>query len=360
MSQISPPIRILLVAVIGLCAAYMLFLRPKAEEATPAASTPAAATPVPAKDPNAQTSSKPGSAVQQAVRGADTASARADAAAGGQVAATEGGVAASAQAPSTSGVNTTPATEAPAPGQGAQPAALTKEALAALPKDVRGAVNNRKVLVLLFYNNRSDDDKAVRRAIAKVDRFGGQVFVDAHWIKNVAPYQAITRGADLEQSPTTLVVDRNLKAETLVGFHDAQTIEQAVVDALRASGGSTIKDPYFRQLDAVCQSAEQQVKALGQPGSAAALPAFLAAATQVSAGLDAKAAAVKAPKRHAKFDRAFTRFSAAGTGVLSAAAADAKANPAKSGSILRAAQAKGKRLEKRFVAQHGRHGLSCF
>ena len=23
-------------------------------------------------------------------------------------------------------------------------------------------------------------------------------------------------------------------------------------------------------------------------------------------------------------------------------------------------QAKGKRLEKRFVAQHGRHGLSCF
>ena len=53
MSQISPPIRILLVAVIGLCAAYFLFLRPK-EEAVPAA-PPAAATPVPAKDPNATT-----------------------------------------------------------------------------------------------------------------------------------------------------------------------------------------------------------------------------------------------------------------------------------------------------------------
>ena len=68
MSQISPPIRILLVAVIGLCAAYFLFLRPK-DEVVPAA-PPAAATPVPAKDPNAQTSSKPGAAVQQAVRGA--------------------------------------------------------------------------------------------------------------------------------------------------------------------------------------------------------------------------------------------------------------------------------------------------
>ena len=53
-----------------------------AGEAVPAA-PPAASTPVPAKDPNAQTSSKPGSAVQQAVKGANNASARADQAAGG-------------------------------------------------------------------------------------------------------------------------------------------------------------------------------------------------------------------------------------------------------------------------------------
>src|SRR5215210_8405523 len=354
MSQISPPVRILLVAVIGLCAAYMLFLRPKTEEAAPAT------TPVPAKVPNAQTSSKPGAAVQQAVRGADNASARADAAAGGQIAESEGGVAASAQAPASTGVNTSPAVQAPAPGQGTQPAPLTKQALAALPRDVRRAVNKRQVLALLFYNNRSDDDKATRRALARVDRFGGQVFVDAHWIKNVAPYQAITRGADLEQSPTVVVVDRNLKAESLVGYVDAQTIEQAVVDALRASGGSTIKDPYFRQLDAVCQSAEQQVKALGQPASASALPAFLAAVTQVSVSLDGKAAAVKPPKARAGFAKAFNRVNAQSTALLSKAATDAKANPAKAKSILLSAVAKNKRLEKRFVAKHGRHGLSCF
>src|SRR5215203_7208803 len=99
MSQISPPIRILLVAVIGLCAAYMLFLRPKPEEAAPVATTPAAATPVPAKDPNAQTSSKPGAAVQQAVRGADNASARADAAAGGAIGETETGAAPGSSTP---------------------------------------------------------------------------------------------------------------------------------------------------------------------------------------------------------------------------------------------------------------------
>src|SRR5215218_6639553 len=135
MSQISPPIRILLVAVIGLCAVYMLFLRPKPEEAAPVATTPAASTPVPAKDPNAQTQSKPGAAVQQAVRGADNASARADQAAGGAIAETEGGT-----APSTTGVNTSPVAQAPAAGQTSAPGSpVTKEALKALPKDVRNA-----------------------------------------------------------------------------------------------------------------------------------------------------------------------------------------------------------------------------
>ena len=353
MSQISPPIRILLVAVIGLCAAYMLFLKPKAADTT-APAAPAAATPIPAKDPNAQTHSKPGAIVQKAVRDTQAASARSKVAAGEA----PGGLAAD-DAAAPAGVNTAPVTQAPSPGNVGTPAKLSVQQLAALPADVRKAVVARKVLVLLFYNNRSADDKAVRRALGKVDTFGHQVFIDAHWIKNVAPYQAITRGADLEQSPTIVVTDRNLKAETLVGYVDSQTIEQAVVDALRASGGSLIKDPYFRRLDAVCSSAEQQVKALDQPASAAALPAFLDGLVKISVGLDAQAAAVKPPKRHAAFGKAFNRLNASATGLLSSAAADAKANPAKATSALRAAHAKGKRLEKRFVAKHGSHGLSC-
>ena len=58
MNQISPPMRIVLVAVIGIVAVYMLFLRPKPAEVTPVAAAPAAATPVPAKDPGAATASK--------------------------------------------------------------------------------------------------------------------------------------------------------------------------------------------------------------------------------------------------------------------------------------------------------------
>ena len=351
MSQISPPIRILLVAVVGLIAVYMLFLKPKTEEAAPAAAAPVTATPVPAKDPNAATSSKPGSAVNQAVTGADSASARADAAAGGAIAESEGGTAPAVAGATAPGV--------PVTGSAAAPL-VTKEALASLPKDVRGAVRKHKVLVLLFYNNRSDDDRAVRRALDKVDRYGGQAFVDAHWIKSVSRYQAITRGADVEQSPTIVVADRNLKAETLVGYVDDKTIDQAVVDAIRANGGSLIRNPYFRKLDRMCVSAEQQANTLPLPTSPATTPAFLAGAHAISVKFDAKAAAVKAPKKHAKFDRRFNAVNAASTVLIADAMNAAKAKPAASPDILKVLARKTNRLEKKFVAANGAHGLSCF
>ena len=172
-------------------------------------------------------------------------------------------------------MNTNPVTKAPATGQTSAPAPITNDALASLPKDVRKAIKQRKVLALLFWNNRSYDDRAVRRELKHVSTYGKQVFVAARPIKNVARYQAITRGVDVEQSPTIVVVDSNLKAVTLVGYVDRDTIDQAVVDALRASGGSLIKNPYFRRLDAICASGNQQVKALQQPSAAAAIPAYL-------------------------------------------------------------------------------------
>src|SRR3954451_4723438 len=173
MSQISPPIRILLVAVIGLCAAYMLFLRPKTEDAAAPAAAPAAATPIPANDPKAQTHSKPGAIVQKAVGDTQAASARSKVAAGEA----PRGLAADDPAATSAGVTAPPVTRSPASGR-SQPARLSAKQLAALPADVRRAVAHRKVLALLFYDTRSDDDKAVRRAFGKVDRFGGRVFLD--------------------------------------------------------------------------------------------------------------------------------------------------------------------------------------
>ena len=357
MSQISPPIRILLVAVIGLCAAYFLFLRPKEE--TVAVAPPAATTPVPAKDPNATTNSKPGAAVQTAVKGADNAAARADQAAGGAITESETGAAAGSTTttPTGTGVNTNPAAEAPATGQTAAPTDVTKAALKTLPKDVRKAVKDRKVLVMLFYNNRSDDDKAVRRELRHVNRYGNQVFVDAHWIKSVGKYQAITRGANVDQSPTVVVADSNLKAETLVGYVDRETIDQAVVDAIRASGGSLIKNPYFRKLDAICTSGEQQIKALAAPATAAALPAFFTGVEAVAKDMETKHAAINPPKKWRKYNGAFQNYLEDNVTLVTWAAVNAKSEGR---ATLATVDKRGKALDKRFVQKHGAHGLSCF
>jgi len=352
MSQISPPIRILLIAVIGVVAVYMLFLRPKTEEVVPAAAAPAATTPVPAKDPGAATSSGSGAVVQTAVTRTTDANAQAKIAAGEA----PGGLAAD-EATSSTGV----AAAAPTAGSSAaEPAPVTKETLRSLPKDVRPAVRKHKVIVMLFYNNRSSDDRAVRRALDKVDRYGGQVFVDAHWIKSVSRYQAIARGVDVEQSPTIVVADRNLKAEALVGYVDDETIDQAVVDALVASGGSLLRNPYFRKVDSVCNAAATEIKALPAPAGAAAVPAYLDGAQQVAVDMKARAVAIKPGKSHRKFHKAFVGYAADSVGVVAAGQLYLKSHPAKGTAAVKRAVKRGNALDKRFTKSHGAHGLSCF
>ena len=353
MSQISPPIRILLVAVIGLCAVYMLFLKPKGDATTPVAAPAAATTPIPAEDPNAKTQSKPGAIVQGAVRDTQAASARSVQAAGSGLGVNDG----TTNGPASTGVNTNPVTKAPATGQTAAPTAVTKAQLATLPRDVRRAVVRRKVLALLFYNNRSADDVAVRRELAHVNHYGGQVFVAAHWIKNVARYQAITRGVDVEQSPTIVIADSNLKADTLVGYVDRDTIDQAVVDALRASGGSLIKNPYYRQLDAICSSTKQQITALQQPSSAAAVPAYLTGVSGIMADTQRKTNAVKAPHKYARFQKSFRVYVDGNVSLINRAVTRAKT---KGTGAFRTVSAQTKRMDRTFVRKHGAHGLSCF
>ena len=358
MSQISPPIRILLVAVIGLLAAYMLFLRPKDETVPAAAAPPAATTPVPAKDPGAKTQSKPGAIVQKATADTQNASDRAEQAAGTSQGIDDGKTdGTTSVGPASSGVNTNPVTKAPATGQTSAPAPITNDALASLPKDVRKAIQQRKVLALLFWNNRSYDDRAVRRELKRVSHYGKQVFVAARPIKNVARYQAITRGVDVEQSPTIVVVDSNLKAVTLVGYVDRDTIDQAVVDAIRASGGSTIKNPYFRRLDAICTSGNQQIKALQQPSAAAAIPAYLVGVQGVVVDMKAKTAAIKPPHKYVGFHAAFKRYLADNVALTNWAVSRSKTHGA---TAVKTVTKRGKALDKKFKKSHGAHGLSCF
>jgi hypothetical protein len=284
-SQISPPIRILLVLAVAVLGVYMLFLRPKDEVVPPA--TPA---------PNVQTGepavSGPGKAAEAAQGAVEAAN--------GQLQSQE----------SVDGVDTGEATaatgtKAQSGPNGANAAVASAADVTGLPKPIAKAIRKDKVLVLLFWNGKSADDKAVHAALKNVDRWDGRVSVASAPIRHIAKYGRIARGVDVEQSPTVVVVDPNLKAETLVGYVDAPTIDQAVVDALRNTTGVFL-DPYLRKVDAVCRDYRSEFNSIAHAytGVPAEYRRAIARNHEIYTRFAADFAAVKAPKKWRKFKSA--------------------------------------------------------
>lgn len=221
MDQVSRPLQIALASVVVLAALWMVALRPKDEESS-GSDAPSVATPVDAV-PKAQA----------AVAASDAASKASDAA--------SSSVAGDAAAPATPAPAPEPATATPsAAPKGAAPVKKEAATVTGPKADVDGearvlaALDAQKVVVMLFQTPKAADDRAVARAVRKLDRRGGKVLVRVIPIGQVGRYEAITRGVTVTQSPTTVIVDRNRKARTIVGFTDGAELRQAVGDALRA------------------------------------------------------------------------------------------------------------------------------
>ena len=212
-SQVSVPVRVMLVLAVMFMAAWMTVLKPKAEVIPPAEPAPQSA---------------PGAAVDAAQGAVDAVDQR-NTAAGASVGVGPGSTPATGSAPATT------------PSQGTQPAPAAAEAVEAaeeggLPLKVLRGIADRKVIVLLFWNPKAADDQAVRRELKGIGAHAnkGKVLVHVAPLEKVSNFQQITRGANVDQSPTVVVVDGNRQVETLVGFNDRATIHQAVRDALRA------------------------------------------------------------------------------------------------------------------------------
>jgi hypothetical protein len=207
-SQISLPVRILLAGAVVFLAAWFTVLRPKAETVEPPATTPVAtatATPAAAK-------TKSGSAVKPSA---------------------------------------TPAPDAPA---------IPAAALAKLPDDVAGALKARKTVVLGVIADGAtelrplaDDDRYVRNALRHVNRYKGGVLVKTVPVGGLVTYAPIVGDLHVNQTPSVVVVDGDLKARVLAGYVDRISINQAIADARRATIKPLITDPYLRKLNAVCQ-----------------------------------------------------------------------------------------------------------
>jgi hypothetical protein len=341
-SQISPPIRILVIGVLGLVAAWMLVLKPKEEPTEPAA-------PVPNVQSSEPAVSEPGKVAEaaKAAVGATNAKTQATETASGETA----GKPQTATQPGATG----------AKAAGGEEAEAVVGKVTGLPKPVFKAIDQRKVLVLLFWNKDSADDRAVRRELRAVDRWDGDVSVQAAPVKQVSKYARITRGADVAQSPTTLVVDRNLKVTPLVGYVDSKSIDQAVLDALRNSGGF-LKDPYLAEVNRVCAGVGRVSFDVANPNDVTEVKSFISSQTRIFKRLGTRFAAIKAPARWRGFKRATVRDHTAMVAWLTDfnAFLGAKPTPARVlaglGNMGPRAVAIDKRYNKRM---DGEHVLAC-
>jgi hypothetical protein len=102
----------------------------------------------------------------------------------------------------------------------------------ASPAAVDDALAHGRVVALLFWNPRGSDDQLVRGELRRVSTHHGRALIAAASIRSVSGYGAVTRGVQVLQSPTVLIVDRARRARVLTGYTDAAEIGQAVSQAL--------------------------------------------------------------------------------------------------------------------------------
>jgi hypothetical protein len=219
------PMRILLVGAVVFLAAWFTVLKPKPAEIAPSTTSTTPTT-------------GPGKAVDAAKKAA------------GQTTET-----------TTTDTDTAPATTtAPETAPEAAPAAaIPAEALAKLPKDVAGALEKHKVVVLGVFGESakpwrqmSDDDRYVRNALRETNRYDGGVFVKNVKIENLSTYGPLINDLHVSQSPAIVVIDAKLKGRVLTGYADRISINQVIADAHDASVEPDIKDAYLRRFSDTC------------------------------------------------------------------------------------------------------------
>ncbi len=108
----------------------------------------------------------------------------------------------------------------------------------------------------------ADDDRYVRNALKKTNRYDGEVFVKNVSIAELSTYGPLVNDLDVNQSPAVVVIDRNLKGRVLTGYVDRISINQVIADARRDSIDPDITDDYLRRSTQICARFELRSDAL--------------------------------------------------------------------------------------------------
>jgi hypothetical protein len=163
-------------------------------------------------------------------------------------------------------------------------------------------LDSGKVAVLVFWNPRAADDRAVRRAVGAVGRRHGRVTVHSSRIARVGDYAAITQGVEVLQTPTVLVIGPNRRARTIVGFTDTREIEQLVGDL----GGGKTTSGYRAVVGESCGRLANRLSA-DLRGTANLGTALTAAGTELRS-TRSEAAGLKVPARYRSFHQAWLTY----------------------------------------------------
>jgi predicted lipid-binding transport protein (Tim44 family) len=229
--QISRPMQIVLLVTVLFGLVWFVALRPKAGATSDSSST----TSVPAAVATNGIVSAPDKA-RAAVAQSDATEAKVGAAAD------------AAGSPSTSTTSSSTAASAPAAPRSATPAGTTAQSAdaasrraAKAPKVVAHnrldakaarALASHKVLVMLFYNPRASDDRAVRALFAKVSTRRGRVVKIAAPLRRLSSFKSVTARVQVTESPTVVIFDRKGEPRTLQGFVEPTVLSSRIADAL--------------------------------------------------------------------------------------------------------------------------------
>ena len=243
MSQVSRPMQVLLVATVAFAAVWFVALRPKADDGGGSSAPAPAAQPA---DTGAK-SSLPGSLgtsvdkARGAARTSDAANARRDAAeqkSTGEPATTSTASSGSSSPASTASAAGSAAaagskrTVASSPSKRVAARRLARTGASAAPARIAAAVARGQVAVVLFWDRSTPVDRMVRAEVGRTGVRTKDVFVAAVPISQVSKYDTVTRGIQVLQAPTVVVIDRKHEAKLLTGYVDGSEIAQAVADAL--------------------------------------------------------------------------------------------------------------------------------
>jgi hypothetical protein len=100
---------------------------------------------------------------------------------------------------------------------------------------VEAELKQGKVVTILFWNPRATDDAAVRRQLRSVaGKLDGAIAVHDALAGQVGSFGSIIRGVQVFGTPTILLINKHGLAQTLTGYTDAYSIEQAITEVRHA------------------------------------------------------------------------------------------------------------------------------